>query len=122
MRIVQPPPTSLATPDVTLPVNLLAEDDYGIARVQLFRSLNDSRALPVELPVPQPAVTRFDGGQHLPLSAYGLLPGDVIKLFARVEDTDPAGTKGSESTVVTVRIISQSELRGWCGCARGWKS
>ena len=46
VRILQPPATSLATPEATLPVNLLAEDDYGVARLQLFRSLNDSRALP----------------------------------------------------------------------------
>jgi hypothetical protein len=110
VRIMQPPPTSLATPNVTLPVSLLAEDDYGVARLELFRSLNDSRALPVELQVPQPAATRFDSEQHLPLSAYGLQPGDVIKLFARVEDNDPAGAKGSESSVVVVRIISQSEF------------
>ena len=36
----------------------------------------------------------------LPLSAYGLRPGDVIKLFARVEDNDPAGAKGSEKLAI----------------------
>ncbi len=33
-----------------------------------------------------------------------------MKLFARTEDNDPAGAKGSESPVVTIRIISQSQL------------
>ena len=37
-------------------------------------------------------------------------PGDIIKLFARVEDNDPAGAKGAESSVVTVEIISQEEF------------
>jgi hypothetical protein len=46
----------------------------------------------------------------LPLDEYGLQPGDVIKLFGRVEDNDPAGAKGAESTVVTVQIISQEEF------------
>jgi hypothetical protein len=45
----------------------------------------------------------------LPLSAYGLEAGDEIKLFGRVEDNDPAGPKGSESTIAVVRIISQEE-------------
>jgi hypothetical protein len=107
--IGQPPPTSLATPEATLPVALTAEDDYGVSRAQLFRSLNDSRSLPVDLSVPQPAATRVDGNQNLPLAMYKLEPGDVIKLFSRVEDNDPVGAKGSESSVVTVRIISQSE-------------
>ena len=34
----------------------------------------------------------------------------MIKLFARVEDNDPTGPKASESPVVVVRIISQSEF------------
>jgi hypothetical protein len=46
----------------------------------------------------------------LPLSSFGLSPGDVIRLFARVEDNDPAGPKGSESPAVEIRIISQQEF------------
>ncbi len=110
VRILQPPPVSMATPQATLPVALSAEDDYGISRVQLFRSLNDSRAMPLDFPLPNPPPLRYDGSEALPLSAYGLAPGDVIKLFARVEDNDPDGAKGSESPVVEVRIISQDEF------------
>src|SRR5205085_80513 len=47
---------------------------------------------------------------YLQLAAYGLEPGDEIKLFARAEDNDPAGAKGAESPVATVRIISQEEF------------
>jgi hypothetical protein len=46
----------------------------------------------------------------LPLAAYGLEPGDEIKLFVRVEDNDPAGAKGSESNVCRIQIISQEEF------------
>ena len=35
---------SLATPDVTMNVQVAAEDDYGMSRLELFRSLNDSTA------------------------------------------------------------------------------
>src|SRR5205823_14392147 len=45
-----------------------------------------------------------------PLPEYGVQPGDVIKLFARVEDNDPAGAKGSESPVVIVQIIADEDL------------
>ncbi|HEY1786319.1 MAG TPA: hypothetical protein VGG30_12245, partial [Pirellulales bacterium] len=110
IRVLQPPALAYATPDVTLPVVVSGEDDCGISSVQLFRSLNDSRALPVEFEVPRPSATRFDGQQTLPLSAYGLEPGDVIKLFARVEDNDPSGVKGAESSLVTVQIISQKDF------------
>ena len=33
------------------------------------------------------------------------------KLYARVEDNDPAGAKGSESPVVTVKIISNEQMQ-----------
>jgi hypothetical protein len=49
VRLIEPRETSFATPDVQLPVVIAAEDDYGLERIQLFRSLNGSRSLPIEL-------------------------------------------------------------------------
>jgi hypothetical protein len=110
VRITQPQKTSLATPDAMLPVTLSAEDDCGISRLQLFRSLNDSRPLPADLKLPSRPPRRLDESARLPLERYGLQPGDVIKLFGRAEDNDPAGAKGAESSVVTVHIVSQEEF------------
>ena len=110
VRIVEPQAMSLATPTAQLPVTLSAEDDCGVSRLQLFRSLNDSRPLPADLKLPRKWPHRCDQQVVLPMAAYGLSPGDTIKLFARVEDNDPAGTKGAESQVVSVRIISQAEF------------
>ncbi len=110
IRILQPPPESLATPNVVLPVILSAEDDYGVSRVELYRSLNHSRPLPADAPVADPPPRRAEADVDLPLANYRLQPGDTIRLFARVEDNDPAGAKGAESTVATVRIISQEEF------------
>ena len=105
IRINDPRELSFATPDVMLPVVLAAEDDCGIARVQLFRALNGSRALPLDLPLGGDSPTRWNDQIYLPLAKYGMRPGDEISLFARVEDNDPAGAKGSESAVARVRII-----------------
>lgn len=109
VRLLDPPNVSLATPDTLVPVAMSAEDDYGISRLALYRSLNDSRALPLAMPMPAPAPTRKDETSALPLSTYGLHPGDEIKLYARVEDNDPAGAKGSESPLAVLRIISQED-------------
>ncbi len=111
VRLLEPAPQSLATPSITLPVVIAAEDDYGITKLQLFRSLNDSRALPLSLPTTSPPSRRHEEQTPLPLSAYGLKPGDVIKLFARVEDNDPAGAKGSESPVAVIQIVSDEDLQ-----------
>ena len=56
------------------------------------------------------AAAALEQSVRLPLEHYGLAPGDVIKLFGRVEDNDPARRKGAESSMVTVRIISQEEF------------
>jgi hypothetical protein len=61
------------------------------------------------VPLPPEATRRVHDTSYLSLAQYGLRPGDEIKLFARVTDNDPARAKGSESTVVTVSILSQEE-------------
>ncbi|HJT34809.1 MAG TPA: hypothetical protein VJ783_22470 [Pirellulales bacterium] len=119
VRLLEPAEQSLATPTATLPVVVAAEDDYGISRLQLYRSLNDSRALPLDFEVQAvrrsrdsaetAAPRRVQQATFLPLSAYELEPGDVIKLYARVEDNDPAGAKGAESAVATVQIIAADD-------------
>ncbi|MEN6407109.1 MAG: hypothetical protein ABFC77_11635 [Thermoguttaceae bacterium] len=110
VRLLEPQRTALATPTATLPVTLSAEDDCGISRLQLFRSLNESRPLPADLPRSARQRRRADASVRLPLDRYGLEPGDVITLFGRVEDNDPAGAKGAESPIATVRIVSQEEF------------
>ena len=110
LRILQPRAQSLATETANLPVVLSAEDDYGLSSVKLYRSLNDSRALPVEIPLPKQISRRVYEQLYLPLGDYGVRAGDQIKLFARAEDNDPAGPKGSESHVVVITVISQEEF------------
>lgn len=121
VRILKPPQRSMATPNVDLPIEMIAEDDYGVSRLALFRSLNDSRSLPQEIPLPSIPPTRHGVQIALPLADYGLRPGDVIKMFARVEDNDPAGAKGFESPVVTVQIISQEEFERMIRMEQGLK-
>lgn len=110
IRLIKPQGVSLATPEAYLPVEIATEDDYGLSKIELYRSLNDSRALPLALSVAQPLPSRQYDSSTLPLAAYGLQPGDQIKLFARCEDNDPSGAKGAETPVATVHIISQEEF------------
>ncbi|HJQ79698.1 MAG TPA: hypothetical protein VJ828_07070, partial [Lacipirellulaceae bacterium] len=92
VRILEPKPLSLATPDIRLPVVIAAEDDFGITSLQLFRSLNGSSATPMACEVAGSAAQHEE--IELPLDRFGLTPGDEIRLFARAEDNDPAGAKG----------------------------
>ena len=110
IRILQPERDSLATPTAEVPVVVAAEDDCGIARIEIYRSLNGSRPLPAAVRLPVKWPHRHEERLAMPLAGFGVLPGDVIKLFGRVEDNDPAGAKGSESQVVSLRIIAQEEF------------
>ena len=115
VRLAQPRAVSFATPEATIPVVVAAEDDYGLRRCQLFRSLNNSRPLPTDLSVPEGSPRRVFLQSGLPLAAYHLQPGDEIRLFARVEDNDPNSPaapigKGAESSIVSIRIISEAEF------------
>jgi hypothetical protein len=109
LRIVEPRPISMATPDIELPVQILAEDDYGISSLRLYRSLNGSNATLEAFAV--------DGGPRqlietrLPLMHYQLHAGDELHFFARTEDNDPAGPKGAETPITRVEIISVEEFQ-----------
>ena len=115
VRMTQPKAVSFATPSAIVPVAVAAEDDYGLRRCQLFRSLNHSRFLPTDLELPTGLTRMAQVGTVLPLAKYKLQPGDEIRLFARVEDNDPNGPnapigKGAESRIVSLRIISQEDF------------
>lgn len=119
IRLLAPPTESLATPTAVIPVELAVEDDCGVSRLQLFRSLNDSRPLPMDMPLAGAAPTRWSDVIELRLASYGLQPGDEIKLYARVEDNDPDGAKGSESSIATLRIIGQADYERLVGTQAG---
>jgi hypothetical protein len=110
VRFLEPRATSFATPDAKLPVELMAEDDFGLSAVVLYRSLNDSRATGLDLPVKAGGPPRQRAAATVSLGGFGLKPGDVVRLVARAEDNDPAGAKGSESGATTVQIISQQDF------------
>ncbi len=110
VRLAQPREISFATPSAVLPVIITAEDDFGVAQVQVYRSLNDSRYSPLEVDVASPPPTRWQSQVLLPLSAYGLSPGDVLKVFARVEDNRPDEPQGAESEIATVRIVAEEDF------------
>ncbi|MBP7936749.1 MAG: hypothetical protein KA354_19075 [Phycisphaerae bacterium] len=118
IRMAAPPAESLATPTAVIPLLLAAEDDCGISRVQLFRSLNDSRPLPMDVPL-SGVPTRWSNTIELRLASHGLAPGDEIRLSARVEDNDPDGAKVGESTIARIHIVAQADFERLVGIQGG---
>ncbi|MCZ7644418.1 MAG: hypothetical protein M5U26_03910 [Planctomycetota bacterium] len=111
VALAEPPPVSYATPDVDVPVAIEAEDDFGIAGVKLYRSLNGSREIAQDIPLDgaDPRMPRL--GVELPLSQWSLAPGDEIALYASVWDNDPAGAKAAMTPVHRITIITKELYR-----------
>jgi hypothetical protein len=113
VRLLAPQPMSVAVPDALVPVAIEVEDDYGVAGLWLYRSLNGSRDLAAALPLPaRPGgpVRHARPVVPLDLAPHGLLPGDVISLFARAVDGRPEGPGGAETSIVELMIVSPDEF------------
>jgi len=110
--VIEPNRRALATPDVSIPVHIRAEDDYAVAGVLWFRGLNQSleRSLAMTLaprggPGVVEAVGRFD------LKDLGVRPGDRIAFFFEALDNYPDGPNVASSPVHTLEIISAEQYK-----------
>jgi len=97
-------------------VAVAAEDDYGISRLQLFRSLNDSRALPVDLPLETPPLAaRRRPSTCRCRSTAGA--GRRDQALCRVEDNDPAGPRALKAPSSSCKS-SPTRLRAYAARTR----
>jgi len=110
VRLMSPKQNSWSTATINLPISIDAEDDYGLSKISLYRSLNDSRPVPIDYEFDAGSI-RVNKRALLPLFEYDLQPGDKLEMFARVEDNDPVSIKGSESPIHVVHIISREQYQ-----------
>jgi predicted nuclease with TOPRIM domain len=110
--VIEPNRRVLATPEVSIPVHIRAEDDYAVAGVLWFRGLNQSleRSLRMTLtprggPGNVEAVGRFD------LKDLGVRPGDRIAFFFEALDNYPDGPNVASSPVHVLEIISAEQYK-----------
>jgi len=103
LRLIKPLPKSLATPTAAIPVVLSAEDDYGISRVQLFRSLNDSRARPEA----ESALAEFSGTRG---HAKAKEAAEILAKFIRI--CEPGDAEGIPDLGKLCLVFQPTLLRG----------
>ncbi len=111
ISISEPLPSSFATTDITLPVVIDAEDDFGISEVILYRSLNGSRDVPLKLPLSGGNRKLVQLTSELPLKEWSLDPGDVLEIYALARDNDPAGAKTTQTGVHRITIITKEQYQ-----------
>ncbi len=104
-RIVQPGNDALATPGMTVPLTIEADDDLGLENVARVSEYN-------QLPAPElsEVVTdrRYRRASQLHLPTVGVAPGDVITIHAIARDSRP-DPQFSPSDSRHIRIISEEE-------------
>jgi hypothetical protein len=108
--VTDPTAFSLATPAVKVPLAGYAEDDLGLARVCLVRSVVGYRDRVGRLADPMDEKrAAFD--RPLDLAALGVEPGDVIEVYAEARDRNPDLTGIGLSDVRRIEIIGENEYR-----------
>ncbi len=112
--VMEPGRHAVATPRVSIPVRVRAEDDYGVKQVLWFRGLNRS----IERPSLMKNVTKRGGmatsieiESAFSLEDLGVRPGDRIEYFFEAVDGFPGGPNVTTSRMFTLRIISLAQYK-----------
>ncbi len=102
----QPSGDVLATPDTELPLEAAVSDDFGLVRVALVRKLTGYRERAQSEAV-QTGIRQHDIEGKLNLSAFGVLPGQMIELTLEAGDTNPNLLGVSVSEPARIHIITR---------------
>ncbi|WP_420635453.1 DUF4175 family protein [Candidatus Palauibacter sp.] len=112
VRISDPGRDTRLSPIEELYVEVQAEDDFGLGRVELLYSVNggeeSSRVLHGTA---RGGATQVSGGHTFFLEEFGLEPGDVLSYYARATDLRSGASGGSGSVGVESSDIYFVEIR-----------
>ncbi|MBX2850612.1 MAG: hypothetical protein KTR15_02565 [Phycisphaeraceae bacterium] len=113
--ITDPPQTVMVPENHVLKVQIAADDDVGISKMQLTRSVNGwgSSTLGLATASPSEDKSRTNGAYTFDLPALGVAPGDVITYFATAYDNraDPNGpNQSADSDLHVIQVISIEEF------------
>ncbi|HOW97285.1 MAG TPA: hypothetical protein P5567_10610 [Kiritimatiellia bacterium] len=108
VALSEPPPFSLATPGITVPVRGAADDDLGLRQVDLARALVGYRDRLQTVGPPEPA-SGFEYEGELALPKLGVEAGQVLELYLEAMDSNPSLAGISVSEVARIQIISEEE-------------
>lgn len=106
--ITQPAGFVMATPESSIALSGYAEDDLGLSRVELVRSVVGYRDRALHLGPEAPRKHQaFD--EVLDLGKIGVDPGQVLEFFLEAGDFNPTMMGIAASEIVRVKIISDEE-------------
>ena len=103
-----PPRFLLATPDSVLQLAGKASDDFGLAKIQLVRTLQGFRDR-THVVAASLSEKNFDYTSSLKLGELGVSPGQVIELYLEASDHNPSLLGQGASEISRIQIISEED-------------
>ncbi|MEX2580234.1 MAG: hypothetical protein WD342_14345 [Verrucomicrobiales bacterium] len=104
----RPPLHLMATPSIQVPLEARVEDDFGLARVELVRTVAGYRDRMKNVS-PATLDQRFDYRAGLELASLGVAPGETLELYLQATDRNPSLLGVAASEVARIQIISDEE-------------
>ncbi len=110
IQVTEPGRDAVATPAITVPVAVSAEDDFGVAQILWLRAFNGGRetVAPVAL---DGTGRRVRATTALDLADLGVRPGDRVEYFFEAVDNYPDGPNVTTSRIFSLEIISEERYR-----------
>ncbi|MGV3616810.1 MAG: hypothetical protein ACO1SV_15900 [Fimbriimonas sp.] len=106
----EPPREIVVTPKMTVALDLEADDDNGVGRVDLHRVINgiaDNEATVYE----GEPVKRTGRRILMDMGDLGVRPGDEITYYANAYDNDPGRPNYAETEAYTIKVMSEEEYK-----------
>lgn len=104
----EPPREIVVTSEMTVALDVEADDDIGVGKVDLHRVING---------IADNAATLYDGEpvkEHgarlvMDMADLGVRPGDEIKYYANAYDNDPGHPNYAETEPYTIKVMAKAE-------------
>lgn len=114
VRINEPPISIVVPENHVVEVQIGAQDDVGISRIELVRGINGWGPTRIDLPAEHPSQDPASAGATyaFDLAALGVVSGDVITYFATGWDNrgaDYGDAQSADSRVHVIQVISLEE-------------
>jgi len=108
--IVRPAADAFATPGMTIPLTLRADDDLGLRLVTRLRGHNGLDAPPL---TSRPSGRDFSHESVLDLKDLGVRPGDVLMIGLIAVDTHPGDGQAAPVAERHIQIVSEEQYNAY---------
>ncbi|MEM7697837.1 MAG: hypothetical protein AAF236_05475 [Verrucomicrobiota bacterium] len=111
LELEKPPLHLMATPSISVPIQISATDDLGLSRVEMVRTVVGYRDRSEQIGPGMNTLTkrRFDFKSGLDLLDLGVRPGETLELYFQATDHNPSLLGVASSEMARIQIISDEE-------------